>query len=762
MKKKKGNQLQRLMSVLLSALLIAGTVSGAFPTEVSAAENTVSGNMLRESASQKEVRYSTDGGNSWTEAGLMEVIWSSDASAQNLQIELLRDITLVGTTGGNWGSYQQILGRQDNTWTIDGKGHTITRGEGTEMLFCINQPNSKVTLKDITIDGGAVWNGDNPAERTNSGISLSGNKHLMYVGGGAELVLESGVVLQNNDIVNYDGAAIVVGYSDGAGTLTIKEGVEIRNNSARQGGAIWVYNSGSVVNMEGGKIFGNHATSGGGAVYNMGTFYMKGGEISGNAADNNSGAVLDNGSFKMSNGKICGNKAGAGGGISAFNGNTVITGGSVTDNTITGTMGGGILVHNGSLTISGSVVVTGNTGGGAANNVYLSTGKVISVSTPLSDGTRVGVTTKKLPEEGAPVAVTAACNEDCSACLQSDNASYDIINDTSSNIIQLAVHTHQYSEDWSMDENGHWHECRCGVKADEAAHTEDDGTVTEEPNATEEGVKTYKCSTCGYVMRTEPIDKTGGDDMPDTPDTPDTPDAGNVETDKEQGTDAPDTDFGTSKEELISAVLTQEDKDSIVAGTDAKIVLIVDNIDDSVSEADKETVTAKAENNIVGEYLDVSLFKIVGSNKTAVGQTNRKIRLVITIPERLKNTDAEITRTYAVVRVHDGVAEMLYDLDSENDTITIETDKFSTYALVYHDSDKNAGDNGDEGNGNEDNGNEDNGNGDNGNSDNGNSDNGNGDNGNGDNGNGSNGIATAVITAEAAMPTATIKMYQIQ
>jgi len=38
---------------------------------------------------------------------------------------------------------------------------------------------------------------------------------------------------------------------------------------------------------------------------------------------------------------------------------------------------------------------------------------------------------------------------------------------------------------------------------------------------------------------------------------------------------------------------------------------------------------------------------------------------------------------YSVIRVHNGTATVLRDLDSAPDTVTIETDKFSTYALTY-------------------------------------------------------------------------------
>lgn len=40
-------------------------------------------------------------------------------------------------------------------------------------------------------------------------------------------------------------------------------------------------------------------------------------------------------------------------------------------------------------------------------------------------------------------------------------------------------------------------------------------------------------------------------------------------------------------------------------------------------------------------------------------------------------------------RVHDGAAEILKDLDNDEKTVTIKTDRFSTYALAYADKSDN-------------------------------------------------------------------------
>lgn len=76
-------------------------------------------------------------------------------------------------------------------------------------------------------------------------------------------------------------------------------------------------------------------------------------------------------------------------------------------------------------------------------------------------------------------------------------------------------HTHVYSPDWKSDANGHWKECTtCKDKAEESAHTQDAGTVTKEATKTETGIKTYKCTICGYAMKTEKIAKLPADEKP--------------------------------------------------------------------------------------------------------------------------------------------------------------------------------------------------------------------------------------------------------
>ncbi|MDO4506295.1 MAG: DUF6273 domain-containing protein [Spirochaetales bacterium] len=80
-------------------------------------------------------------------------------------------------------------------------------------------------------------------------------------------------------------------------------------------------------------------------------------------------------------------------------------------------------------------------------------------------------------------------------------------------IILMLGHNHNVDRNnWSFDETNHWHAADCGRPAhneDLAPHTEDNGTVTTAPTCVTKGIKTYKCTVCDKVLRTEEIPATG-------------------------------------------------------------------------------------------------------------------------------------------------------------------------------------------------------------------------------------------------------------
>jgi len=80
-------------------------------------------------------------------------------------------------------------------------------------------------------------------------------------------------------------------------------------------------------------------------------------------------------------------------------------------------------------------------------------------------------------------------------------------------------------------------------------------------------------------------------------------------------------------------------------------------------------------------YLDISLFKQVeGESKVKISETSGAIKIAFEIPADLRKDG----RSYYIVKVHDGAASLITPTQSGN-TLTFETDQFSTYALIYMD-----------------------------------------------------------------------------
>lgn len=157
---------------------------------------------------------------------------------------------------------------------------------------------------------------------------------------------------------------------------------------------------------------------------------------------------------------------------------------------------------------------------------------------------------------------------------------------------------------------------------------------------------------------------------------------GDVNTDVETEGGAPATTLpAADAKALEEEVLTEEDKAAVEKGEEVEIVLAVSGANETVSESDAKAAEEAAGDYTVAEYLDIELSKKVGDTETDIHELKNPITLVITVPEALRATGRE----FAVVRVHEGKASILSDLDSDPNTVTFKTDRFSTYALMYLD-----------------------------------------------------------------------------
>ena len=313
----------------------------------------------------------------------------------------------------------------ENNVTLCLNGHIITAADGMDAIY---MTGGSFTLTDCK----GVGTITHASSKTGRGVYVSSGTFNMY----------GGSITGNR--ATGDGGGV---YKSGSNSSFNMYGGSITGNTANSyGGGVYV--DGGGFTMSGGTIGGtktgetNTATYGGGGVYAKANFEMTGGSITGNetnrgggvyvtgkgsftmsasadgqnipsitgnnATENGGGVCVGNGTFTMTDGSITGNNAAYGGGVYTVN-EFKMTGGSITGNNAyksdyISTFGGGVCVGSGIFTVSGEVTVTDNTKGGTKgadgkftgdtkNNVYLPTGKTITIGTDkLSEGAQLGVT----------------------------------------------------------------------------------------------------------------------------------------------------------------------------------------------------------------------------------------------------------------------------------------------------------------------------------------------------------------------------------
>lgn len=146
------------------------------------------------------------------------------------------------------------------------------------------------------------------------------------------------------------------------------------------------------------------------------------------------------------------------------------------------------------------------------------------------------------------------------------------------------------------------------------------------------------------------------------------------------------------KDSIKKDVLTDDEKAQVEAGEKANVYLEVKKLDEAdVLAEDIVKTNAKAaeiKDLKKGIYLDISMWKVIGDNapeKIQDTELSKKVKLSVDLPSNLSAPEGK-ERTYYVIRIHDGEAEIL-PATLNGKTITFETDKFSTYSIWYTEKD---------------------------------------------------------------------------
>ena len=268
------------------------------------------------------------------------------------------------------------------------------------------------TIKDNTAKNGGAFFSTTGGTINMTGGTISGNKATQSsndAGGGAIYMRGSGTInisgsaqITGNSS-SLDGGAILIGW----GTINISGSAKINNNTAsRWGGAICLRqdsNQSTMLYMRGGEISGNRASKEGGAVHVLDKdcmFYLYDGKITGNTSGDGGAIYLNQEPswLIMQGGEISGNTAtGNGGGVYIYRTGSVcqLYSGKIENNKASGN-GGGIYINpsnSGQLRAGNKPLVQNNTVSGKANNVYLPSGKTLTIEIGMSKGASIGVTT---------------------------------------------------------------------------------------------------------------------------------------------------------------------------------------------------------------------------------------------------------------------------------------------------------------------------------------------------------------------------------
>ena len=148
---------------------------------------------------------------------------------------------------------------------------------------------------------------------------------------------------------------------------------------------------------------------------------------------------------------------------------------------------------------------------------------------------------------------------------------------------------------------------------------------------------------------------------------------------------------------LMDALLTDDDQTALALGSTINVYLNVSDIDNSVPMNEVSIIisTATHNNATIGKHFDIDLMKQIDSAIPGnITETNAPVTITLEVPDSLINSNASITRTYMMIRVHGGgavtnVLPCTYDAASK--TVSFETDKFSTYVLIYSDQQNSSG-----------------------------------------------------------------------
>lgn len=309
---------------------------------------------------EQEAEWTSLDGNT-TEQGTFDSMWAK-AIANGGTVKMLVD---VDTAGDKSVPAKNI--------TLNLNGHKLHFTDGTNGFIVNGSTSTSFTITD-NVDP-TITTEENPANREEAAYNAVRRTLVYYT------MSETGVVTKHE--VDMDTCGGISGANTGimvevkSGVFNLEGGVLSHKVRAVE----TINNASNVINIKGGAIVGCGVAQGGTTVngsgvgvYGGGTLNISGGYIGGNEATTRGGGIiLDSGKINMSGGVVAANKISTNGGAIYVNtGGTVnVTGGTFASN-FAGAQGGAIYLfgNNSSVNVSGDAKFTMNSTNGHGGAIF--------------------------------------------------------------------------------------------------------------------------------------------------------------------------------------------------------------------------------------------------------------------------------------------------------------------------------------------------------------------------------------------------------
>ena len=391
-----------------------------------------------------------------------------------------------GTTSGG---HSQHSGVTYTAWTNDEAASQYGDSSHTAANSLPKDPGKYYLTSDVTLRDTGTWR---PADGTV--LCLNGQtvrEFAFYKPAYDVITVDSGVTFSLTECASIQGdihcaSSAATHTVNNSGTFNFYNG-RLRDTKSKADGAA-VYNTGTF-NMYGGTINDNNTTALGGGVYNAGACNLYGGTITNNGTG---GGVYNNGTLTV------GGTLTAAGNTSGRNTYGLYNrdGGTVTINGTFTASGGEYAVYNfGPLNLAGTV--------NANKNVYLGTGRTITVVGELADASSITVQTKDTPAAGSPVTIATTENADWikeGSFVSWTPGKYAVSRINEGKTVVLRGHEHDWS--YTLGSDGTAISAECG-NADGLCGNTNGGSITIAPPSGEliydGSAKAAKLTTTGWT-----------------------------------------------------------------------------------------------------------------------------------------------------------------------------------------------------------------------------------------------------------------------